>query len=115
MAVQLCRSAAWCAAVLDWMACVRIRWPWPRCRRWRERQAIFALDDGCAPPLCPRGGGGTWGRLLGTQQLDPSPLTALKATAVGLPPGATQPQPLGLYDRATQGYQSVDSKLEKQN
>ncbi len=33
----------------------------------------------------------------------------------GAAPGATQPQPLGLYDRATQGYQFVDSKLEKQN
>lgn len=111
MAVHICRSATWCAAVSDWMAFVRIRWPWLRCRRWRERQAIFALDDGCAPPLCPRGGGGTWGRLLGTQQLDLSPLAALKATAVGLPPSAMQPRPLGLHDRAGRAFQFVDSKL----
>ncbi len=52
-------------------------------RRFREREAIFALDDGMAPPLCPLGPpAGAWGRLLGTEALDPSGLAAWKATAV---------------------------------
>ena len=52
------------------------------CRRWREREAIFALDEGAAPPLSPLGPGGTWGRLHSTEWLAASPLLAWKATAV---------------------------------
>lgn len=56
-------------------------------RRWRERQTIYTLDDGAAPPLCPQGAGSAtaWGRLMGTHALDPSGLLACKATAVKHP------------------------------
>lgn len=52
-------------------------------RRFKEREAVFALDDGAAPPLSPPGPpGGAWGRLLGTEAFEPSDLAYWKATAV---------------------------------
>lgn len=50
-----------------------------RCRRWRERAAIAAADNGDAPPLSWRGPSPSpWGQLYGTQVLDPSELRPLK-------------------------------------
>ncbi|GAB4818075.1 hypothetical protein N2152v2_005121 [Parachlorella kessleri] len=53
-------------------------------RRWREQAAIYSADNGDAPPLSWRGAAtpSPWGRLYGTQALDPSDLPSLKATAV---------------------------------
>lgn len=53
-------------------------------RKWREREAVFAMDDGQAAPLTrkqPREG--PWGGLHATEQLAPAYLLPWKASVVG--------------------------------
>ena len=51
-------------------------------RRYKEREAIYLLDDGQAPPLYPRGESYPWGTMHGTEALDPSELRRWKSAAV---------------------------------
>ena len=75
---RVCAAVPKSSSVANKSACDRVR-----CRRCKEREAVFALDDGLAPPLSPLGPpAGPWGRLQGTEALAASALPAWKATAV---------------------------------
>jgi transcription initiation factor TFIID subunit 2 len=57
-------------------------------RRWDRRLAVAAADNGTAAPLFipfdegPNTWRSSWGRLYGTERVDPSPLRSLKSAAV---------------------------------
>ena len=50
------------------------------CRKSKEREAIFAADDGAAPPLSQRGPALPWGHLGGSEALMPPGLRQVRLT-----------------------------------
>lgn len=52
------------------------------CRKLKEREAIYLLDDGQAPPLYTKGESYPWGTMHSTEALEPSDLRYWKSSAV---------------------------------
>ena len=70
-----------------------------RCRRHKQREAVFLADDGQAPPLYMRGKPAyAWGELHATQRLGPSAhIRRYKVGGKGSVAEATVKEKLGVY------------------
>lgn len=66
-------------------------------RKLKEREAIYALDKGQAPPLYTKGESYPWGTMHSSEALDPSGLRCWKSSAVSISPILRRPALLAFW------------------